>query len=810
MKHLQQILLLFLVVCSITGFSQTNSKTTPFQDPKRPIFDAASIKGPLVLNYGTNNQVKMPLTRGTEGYFLRTNGDGTTTWAASGQSGPTYTAGYGIGFSGTTIYNSRYWKDQDTLKTSLNGLVKANSGVLSTIADNSTNWDAGYTNRLSSASGTAPLTLNLNSNALTGSVSTFGASNSGVVPASGGGTTNFLRADGTWAAAGGGTVPLSNLIYVDAKSGNDATATIGDITKPYLTLRAAIDGWTKGKVVVVNPGTYIVETTSNNGEGFNLYRKSSGTYCGGITYYFYPGARVIKSGAYSMIMGAQDSQGGIYIYGQGTFIRNGTYASSYNAASVMYGSMYCYWEADTVSSNFSNAITNGWGSSTTPLYFKIKYYTATGPIFQCLNFIIDGGLFYSATASAIGISVPWNGGFLSIVVKNVSINLTTGGIGININNRCFGIIEATINAPTGVYVAAVNADLTLTLNGGSMTTYALNDAASGGIINLYLNQPWAPSNIYCNSSGAKINVYGNGGFYSRPIVAAGMVVFNGVGNNRGDYIGTSIAEVSGGTLIYKGVFDFTMYRQNGINVTGGKVIVDGMINYYTNGYQQDPITSLFQMKGGDLILTKNARVNITGLYGSYPQWIINFQKNGNLIDYGSVLRFNGGKGSIMVEGYHVGSVDTIAVNYYHYGDTYTNVPFSVRPTAAGCCTWGYNFATSPKTFIFSRKGGPNDTIELNQDCSANIAALITHFNAQLVAKGINDMEISNEMGYGGFTLFLRPKITGCNNIWQYYFDIRSCSFATLYGFGTKRYKASIYNKIANPGSLIVDANVITE
>lgn len=31
----------------------------------------------------------------------------------------------------------------------------------------------------------------------------------GVVPASGGGTTNFLRADGTWAAAGGGGGGLS-------------------------------------------------------------------------------------------------------------------------------------------------------------------------------------------------------------------------------------------------------------------------------------------------------------------------------------------------------------------------------------------------------------------------------------------------------------------------------------------------------------------------------------------------------------------------------------------------------------------------
>ena len=33
----------------------------------------------------------------------------------------------------------------------------------------------------------------------------FGTAAAGIVPASGGGTTNFLRADGTWAAAGGGT-----------------------------------------------------------------------------------------------------------------------------------------------------------------------------------------------------------------------------------------------------------------------------------------------------------------------------------------------------------------------------------------------------------------------------------------------------------------------------------------------------------------------------------------------------------------------------------------------------------------------------
>jgi hypothetical protein len=55
---------------------------------------------------------------------------------------------------------------------------------------------------------TAPLSGggNLSANR-TLTISTFGSSASGVVPASGGGTANFLRADGSWAAppSGGGS-----------------------------------------------------------------------------------------------------------------------------------------------------------------------------------------------------------------------------------------------------------------------------------------------------------------------------------------------------------------------------------------------------------------------------------------------------------------------------------------------------------------------------------------------------------------------------------------------------------------------------
>lgn len=93
---------------------------------------------------------------------------------------------------------------------------------------------------LSSASGTAPLTLTLNSKALTGSVSAFSSSASGVVPLSGGGTTNFLRADGSWSAPPGGAghtiedegTPLTSRTYLNFvgagvvatdNAGNDST-----------------------------------------------------------------------------------------------------------------------------------------------------------------------------------------------------------------------------------------------------------------------------------------------------------------------------------------------------------------------------------------------------------------------------------------------------------------------------------------------------------------------------------------------------------------------------------------------------------
>ena len=109
-------------------------------------------------------------------------------------------AGYRLSLSGKTLNNTSYWKNQDTLNVS-DGLVKVTSKKLTAITDNSSNWDAGYTYRLISATGTAPLALTLGSNALTGSVAAFSTSTTapGVVTGSNSlGATYFLNGNNAW------------------------------------------------------------------------------------------------------------------------------------------------------------------------------------------------------------------------------------------------------------------------------------------------------------------------------------------------------------------------------------------------------------------------------------------------------------------------------------------------------------------------------------------------------------------------------------------------------------------------------------
>lgn len=115
--------------------------------------------------------------------------------------------------------------------------------------------------RSSSSVSLAPVGAAPNADAatLTGSVlnlQPFGSAFPGVVPASGGGTTDFLRADGTWAAPPGGGGTQASNYYVVANNGNDANS--GSWTSPFFTIQAAITAAVAAGASYSNPWDILV------------------------------------------------------------------------------------------------------------------------------------------------------------------------------------------------------------------------------------------------------------------------------------------------------------------------------------------------------------------------------------------------------------------------------------------------------------------------------------------------------------------------------------------------------------------------
>ena len=95
-----------------------------------------------------------------------------------------------------------------------------------------------------------------------GNLSAFGISAAGYVPASGGGTANFLRADGSWAAppSGSGTVTSASVVTANGVSGTVATAT----TTPAITL--TLGAITPASVAAVGAVTGSNLSGSNSGD----------------------------------------------------------------------------------------------------------------------------------------------------------------------------------------------------------------------------------------------------------------------------------------------------------------------------------------------------------------------------------------------------------------------------------------------------------------------------------------------------------------------------------------------------------------
>lgn len=138
------------------------------------------------------------------------------------------------------------------------------------------------------SSGAAPVTTlaavgaSPNANAATISGNTlnlqpFSGTQPGVVTASGGGTTNFLRADGTWAAAGGGTSINARYFNSATNISGGGPLTVVYTTKDFDTNNAYSAGTytipTTGKYDI--KATVLLTTTSGTGASLNQFLRLS-------------------------------------------------------------------------------------------------------------------------------------------------------------------------------------------------------------------------------------------------------------------------------------------------------------------------------------------------------------------------------------------------------------------------------------------------------------------------------------------------------------------------------------------------------
>jgi hypothetical protein len=162
----------------------------------------------------------LPTTAGSANQFLQTNGSGVCTWATPAGGGVNagtinqlaYYAAAGSTLSGETLL-------QAANMPALTGDVTNTAGALATTISAAAVTNAKLANMVTATikgnnSGSTGAPLDLTTAQVTAMLNNFTSTLAGLAPLSGGGTTNFLRADGTWSAPGGGGAPGGSTLQV--------------------------------------------------------------------------------------------------------------------------------------------------------------------------------------------------------------------------------------------------------------------------------------------------------------------------------------------------------------------------------------------------------------------------------------------------------------------------------------------------------------------------------------------------------------------------------------------------------------------
>ncbi|MFA4888084.1 MAG: hypothetical protein WC628_00715 [Candidatus Omnitrophota bacterium] len=242
-----------LVVSSATLVSNLNAD-------KLDGFDSSSFISSSVISSGSANYLAKYTAADTIGasaliYDNGTNvgiGTASPTAAKLQVNGAVSASAFLIGQATVSVDTSQAYLNSG-LAT---GLLKitSGSGALSVVTDNSSDWDAAYTNRITSVSATAPLVLSLAGNALSGSITQAGIAQDGYLSS---GDWNIFNAKQDALVFSTGLTNSAGAITVGLSTGiSGGQSVIGGIgSGDNLTLSSSSHA-TKGKIIFGSASAY--------------------------------------------------------------------------------------------------------------------------------------------------------------------------------------------------------------------------------------------------------------------------------------------------------------------------------------------------------------------------------------------------------------------------------------------------------------------------------------------------------------------------------------------------------------------------
>jgi len=395
---------------------------------------------------------------------------------------------------------------------------------------------------------------------------------------------------------GGGNSSGTNLtqsIFV-TQNGNDVTGTIGDITKPFATLKSASLAATTGSTIFVYPGTYTVEAN------YNLAKP-------GLDYYFYPNTTVSKSTAGDMfdLTVFPTSEFGFNVYGYGDFIL-GSSAGSLLKGSTAVEFDYTFQARDIISDS-----TVGGANAKIVDHFTNTDFTANWE-FRNMSGSNSVGFTHGANSTNGILNLTCD----SIITKNACISTGNGYRAANVkakllkSTNSFAVLwyagqRSTFIVDEAIGVGGDNSDLAyrFTSNGdidilGEATGIQFGLNGGGNAFNGVCNHQGRCIHLGVEGLGA-LAVY-NGSHVSKvDMDGDGVININWVisPNSTGDYIKQSsgkalvnilgyqnysnLIQITGGTFIGDGCF-YTRYPLQNIEVSGGTFIWKGKYDAYVN------------------------------------------------------------------------------------------------------------------------------------------------------------------------------------------------------------------------------------